>query len=81
MKVNEGRFERILRVVVGLFIISLTFWGPKSAWGWLGLIPVLTGVVGFCPLYALGGRQPCKMEPKEESAKQTGSPGGSEKTE
>jgi len=79
MKVNEGRFERILRVVVGLFIISLTFWGPKSAWGWLGLIPVLTGVIGFCPLYALGGRQPRKTEPKEESTSEASSPPSSDR--
>jgi len=79
MKVNESRFERILRVVVGLLIISLTFWGPKSAWGWLGLIPVLTGVVGFCPLYVLAGRQPCHTEPEEKSTSDASSPPGSDR--
>lgn len=79
MKVNESRFERILRVVVGLFIISLTFWGPKSAWGWLGLIPVLTGVIGFCPLYSLAGKQPCHAQPKEESTSDASSPPGSDR--
>jgi hypothetical protein len=62
MKVNEALWERIVRIIVGLFLITLTFWGPESAWGWLGLIPLLTGVFGFCPLYALVGSPTCKQK-------------------
>lgn len=52
-KVNEGAADRIIRIIVGLFVLSLIFWGPKSLWGLLGLIPLLTGITGWCGLYAL----------------------------
>ncbi len=55
MTVNEGKADRILRVVVGLALIALVFVGPKTAWGWLGLIPLITGLTGFCLLYRLLG--------------------------
>lgn len=53
MQLNEGVLDRILRVVVGLVVLSLVFVGPKTAWGYLGAITLLTGIVGFCPLYAM----------------------------
>ena len=59
MKTNEGGLDRVLRVVVGLGVLSLAFVGPHTAWGYLGLIPLLTGVVGFCPLYAILGVNTC----------------------
>lgn len=52
---NEGRTDRIVRVAVGMFLLSLTFWGPHSWLGLFGLVPLLTGVVGFCPLYRVFG--------------------------
>lgn len=55
MALNEGVLDRILRVIVGLVVLSLVFVGPKTAWGYLGVIPLLTGLVGYCPLYALLG--------------------------
>lgn len=55
MPCNEGLFDRALRVIVGLAILALVFFGPQTPWGWLGLVPLLTGLVGFCPLYALIG--------------------------
>lgn len=56
MNKNIRQCERIARVVVGLAIASLAFWGPQSMWFLLGLIITASGVVGFCPLYAkLGG--------------------------
>ena len=55
MKMNEGALDRILRVVGGVVILALAFVGPKTAWGYLGLVPLVTGMVGFCPLYALVG--------------------------
>jgi len=55
MTKNIGRVERIIRVVLGLGILSLAFVGPRSPWGYLGLAPLLTGLVGWCPPYALLG--------------------------
>jgi hypothetical protein len=55
MKPNEGGLDRIIRVLAGLAILALVFVGPKTPWAWLGLIPLVTGLVGFCPLYAILG--------------------------
>jgi hypothetical protein len=60
MKVNEGSIDRAVRVVIGLVLISLVFIGPQSPWGWIGLIPLVTGLVGFCPMYTLFGMSTCK---------------------
>lgn len=60
MPINEGTLDRVLRVIVGLAIISLVFVGPKTPWAWLGLVPLLTGIAGFCPAYALLGIRTCK---------------------
>lgn len=60
MKKNIGGTERIIRVIVGLAIVSLAFIGPASPWAFLGLIPVLTGLIGWCPPYALLGINTCK---------------------
>ncbi len=53
MSVNEGTVDRTLRIVIGLGLLSLTVIGPQTLWGLLGLIPLITGVIGFCPAYAL----------------------------
>jgi Inner membrane protein YgaP-like, transmembrane domain len=60
MRVNEGVSDRIIRILVGLGILSLVFFGPKTQWAWLGLLPLLTGLVGVCPAYALLGIRTCK---------------------
>jgi hypothetical protein len=52
---NIGKAERIIRVVVGVGILLLAFVGPRSSWAYLGFIPLLTGLVGWCPPYALLG--------------------------
>lgn len=57
---NEGMVDRGLRIVVGLAVLSLAFVGPQTAWGWLGVIPLVTGVVGFCPLYSILGINTCR---------------------
>lgn len=59
MKANEGSWDRVVRVVVGLGLLSLTVIGPRSLWGLIGLAPLLTGVVGFCPAYRLIGVNTC----------------------
>ncbi len=58
---NEGTIDRVLRTGLGLALIAMVFVGPQTLWGWLGLVPLLTGVVGFCPLYRLIGVNTCKL--------------------
>ena len=60
MKQNVHNIERVVRVVIGLAIVSLVFVGPQSPWAWLGLIPVVTGATGYCPPYAILGINTCK---------------------
>ena len=59
---NEGSIDRILRVVFGLALLSLIFIGPKTMWGLVGLIPLLTGLAGYCPLYRVLGFSTCPMK-------------------
>jgi len=61
MKTNVGSIERIVRVLVGLALIGLTLTGNIGAWGWLGVVPLATGLVGWCPPYAMFGISTCKM--------------------
>lgn len=56
---NEHPIERALRVVVGAVLVSMVFVGPKAAWGWIGLVPIATGLLGSCPLYTLFGISTC----------------------
>lgn len=58
---NEGTLDRALRVIVGLVLIALVFVGPQTPWGWIGLVPLLTGLVGMCPLYSILGINTCKV--------------------
>ena len=60
--VNEGKVDRALRVVVGLVLISLVFVGPRTGWGWIGLVPLVTGLVGNCPVYSLLGINTCGLK-------------------
>ena len=59
MSRNEGTIDRLLRVIVGLVLIALVFVGPRSAWGWIGVVPLLTGLVGMCPIYSVLGINTC----------------------
>jgi hypothetical protein len=52
---NEGAVDRAVRIILGLAALSLVFVGPKSMWGLVGIVPLLTGLVGVCPLYSLIG--------------------------
>jgi hypothetical protein len=60
MKKNIGNTERMVRIAAGLAILSLAFVGPESPWAYLGVVPLLTGFVGWCPPYALFGISTCK---------------------
>jgi len=61
---NEHNVERAIRVLVGLGLLSLVFIGPRTPWGYLGLIPFVTGLTGNCPLYSFLGFSTCRMTPK-----------------
>ena len=61
-KTNEGTIDRVLRVIVGLALIAIVFIGPQTPWGWVGLVPLLTGLVGTCPLYSVLGIRTCKLK-------------------
>jgi len=61
MTTNEASLDRILRVALGVVLLALVFVGPRTPWGWLGLVPLATGLVGFCPLYRLVGIDTCRL--------------------
>jgi hypothetical protein len=53
MNKNVSSIDRIIRVIAGFVLLSLYFWGPQTAWGLIGVIPILTAIVGYCPIYSL----------------------------
>ena len=59
---NEGTIDRALRIIVGLILLALVFVGPKTMWGLIGLIPLATGLIGYCPLYQILGISTCPMK-------------------
>lgn len=62
MEKNEGTVDRILRVIVGLVLLSLVFIGPQTNWGWIGIIPLVTGLIGSCPVYSVLGIRTCPVK-------------------
>lgn len=62
LPVNEHPFERGARVLLGLGVLALAFVGPQTPWGYLGLIPLLTGLIGSCPLYTVLGFSTCPLK-------------------
>ncbi len=65
MKKNAGNIDRAIRVVIGLALIGLTVTGTIGVWGWIGIVPLATAAMGFCPLYTLLGMNTCPMEAKK----------------
>ena len=65
MKANIGGWDRVLRIVLGLVLIVLAATGTVGWWGWLGVIPLVTGLVRFCPLYPLLGLNTCPLRSKK----------------
>lgn len=61
MSANLGVADRVLRILVGLALLSLVFFGPQTWWGLIGIIPIATALVGFCPAYALFGIRTCPL--------------------
>jgi len=62
MNKNIGSAERLIRGIVGLVLISLVFIGPQTNWGWVGLVPLITALIGWCPPYAIFGISTCKTK-------------------
>ena len=60
MKKNVGSVERAIRIITGIAILSRALVGPQSPWAYLGIIPLATGLMGWCPAYALLGISTCK---------------------
>jgi hypothetical protein len=61
MKTNAGTLDRTLRIVVGLALIAMAATGVVGLWGWIGVVPLLTGAIGSCPLYSVFGINTCGM--------------------
>ncbi len=62
MKINEGGIDRIVRILVGLVLLGLMAMGTIGWWGWLGVVPLATGLIGWCPAYTLLGIKTCPMK-------------------
>ncbi|MEN9630079.1 MAG: hypothetical protein RJA10_3307 [Pseudomonadota bacterium] len=62
MKTNVGGIDRILRIVIGLVLIGLAATGTIGAWGWIGVVPLATAAMGFCPLYTVLGFSSCPVK-------------------
>ncbi|MFI8750290.1 DUF2892 domain-containing protein [Vreelandella lionensis] len=62
MKTNVGGIDKIARIAVGLVLIVLTLMGTIGVWGWIGGVPLATGLFNFCPVYSLMGISTCKTK-------------------
>jgi len=65
MNKNVGGIDKILRIVAGLALIALTVMGVLPVWGYIGIVPVATGLMGWCPIYPLLGLNTCPMKKPE----------------
>lgn len=59
---NEHPVERVLRILIGVGLLSIVFIGPKTLWGLIGVVPILTGLIGSCPLYTMLGMSTCPLK-------------------
>jgi hypothetical protein len=64
MKLNVGGADRVIQIVLGLALIGLTLTGNIGVWGWLGIVPLAAGAIGWCPPYAMLGFNTCSMKNK-----------------
>ena len=67
MKLNVGGIDRILRIVVGLVLIALAVTGTVGWWGWLGVIPLATGLLRVCPAYSILGMNTCPIKDRSST--------------
>lgn len=59
---NEGTLDRAVRILFGLLLIVLSLTGQIGAWGWVGVVPLVTGALGWCPLYTALGINTCAVK-------------------
>lgn len=62
MNANVGNIDRAIRILLGLCLIAATLAGAIGAWGWLGIIPLATGIFRFCPAYVPFGIRTCAVK-------------------
>lgn len=62
MKINVGSIDRAVRIVLGAILIALAATGKVGPWGWIGVVPLVTGLVKFCPAYLLFGLSTCPLQ-------------------
>ena len=65
---NIGSIDRWIRILLGIAILSLVFYGPKTNWGYLGVVPLATALFGYCPLYTLLGISSCRHHRHSDTA-------------
>lgn len=66
MKPNVGSIDRVARVVIGIALVAGAATGVIGAWGWIGIVPILTGSLGVCPAYLPFGLSTCRVKAKRE---------------
>ncbi|KKO44976.1 membrane protein [Arsukibacterium ikkense] len=62
MQSNVGGIDKVLRIIAGVVLIALAATGTIGLWGWIGVVPLLTGLFNFCPAYSLLGIKTCKLK-------------------
>jgi Protein of unknown function (DUF2892) len=61
MQANVGTVDRVVRVVAGVALIGLTLSGTIGVWGWIGVVPLATAAMGYCPAYSIFGIRTCAL--------------------
>ncbi|HBB40632.1 MAG: hypothetical protein COW73_08375 [Nitrospirae bacterium CG18_big_fil_WC_8_21_14_2_50_70_55] len=69
MNHNVGSLDRALRITAGLILLSLVFVGPRTPWGWIGLLPLATGIIRWCPAYLPLGIRTCPKDKESQGGK------------
>ncbi|MFN4021713.1 MAG: DUF2892 domain-containing protein [Hydrogenophilus thermoluteolus] len=72
MKTNVGGIDKILRIAVGAILLVLAIMGIGTPWTWIGVVPLVTGLVGFCPLYTILGMNTCPVKPQQNKGGSNG---------
>lgn len=62
MKTNEGSIDRAVRIIAGIALIALAYTGTIGVWGYIGIMPLLTGILGICPAYSIFGINTCPLK-------------------
>lgn len=61
MQANVGGIDKVVRIIGGVVLVALAATGTVGVWGWIGVVPLLTGLFNFCPLYSMLGIKTCKL--------------------